>query len=86
MGPTEAGDYVKGLQRRSRSGWEQARLISDVVIGVLSGKDSGIVFPWEEEEEGLSPEEKKKKEDDELRQLAAVRQWAKEYSKRGGDK
>lgn len=47
--PAEVKDFLHGYERRQRAGWEQSRLISDVICKILSGKDSGITYPWEKE-------------------------------------
>ena len=46
----EAQDFIDGVARRYRAGWEQARLIADVVARVAGNKDGiGLAFPWEDE-------------------------------------
>lgn len=55
----EADDFLAGLYRRYRPGWEQARLTSDVTA-MCMGNEEGtrIKFGWEREreEKDRSPE------------------------------
>ncbi len=47
----EAGDYMEGMARRYRQGWEQSRLVADVVAKVAGNSNGvGLEFPWEAEE------------------------------------
>jgi len=43
----EASDYLVGLAMRSRSGWEQSRLVASVNYKMLTGKDLGMTLPWD---------------------------------------
>ncbi len=50
----EAGDYLEGMARRYRQGWEQSRLVADVVAKVAGNKNgTGLEFPWEAEDTAL---------------------------------
>lgn len=85
MSAAEATDYLRGLQRRKRSGWEQARLLANVITQVLCGKETGITFPWEEEEDSRTPEEKAADEAAEARRVNAIRAWATEFNEKRGN-
>lgn len=64
----EADDYLAGLQRRYRQGWEMARMQADTVAR-CAGNEEGLekmVFPWEKER-GHAPEVS----DEEIRQMEA---------------
>lgn len=80
MGPAETNDFVKGYSRRQRSGWEQARLLADVVCKVLGGEGTGITFPWEKDEKEAGHRE------DEMKRVNALREYAKEIEKRMEEK
>ena len=46
----EAGDFLAGMQRRYRQGWEQTRLSVDVAARCAGNKDGvDIRFPWDED-------------------------------------
>lgn len=46
---SEADDYLAGMNRRCRAGYDQARLVAST-IGMLFAKNYTVpVFPWEEE-------------------------------------
>lgn len=48
----EADDFLAGLHRRYRPGWEQARLTSDVTAMCMGNKEgTRIKFGWERERE-----------------------------------
>ena len=47
MSVAEAEDYVEGLNRRHRQGWEMTRLMTDVVCRILTGDGVGMRFPWD---------------------------------------
>ena len=76
MGPAEADDFIKGYSRRQRYGWEQTRLLADVICKVVGGDGTGIKFPWETEEEENGDRE------DDLTRLNALREYAKEIEKK----
>lgn len=53
----EADDFLAGLHRKYRAGWEQARLVSDVTAMCTGNKGgTGIKFGWEREKKSNSPE------------------------------
>lgn len=60
MSMYEAEAYVRGVQRRARAGWEQARYIAYCTLKPWS-KDLDIKdmisFPWETDTEDFSEEE-----------------------------
>ena len=69
----EADDYLAGLQRRYRQGWEMARMQADIVARCAGNKKGleKMVFPWETER-GHAPEVS----DEERRQMEAdAREW-----------
>lgn len=77
MGPTEAADYVAGMVRRPRQGWEQTRLLCDVVAKLMGAEDGcGIVFPWDEAAKPKTAEEKAA----EAERIKAVQAWAKTFN------
>ena len=60
MGVSEAREYAEGVMMRNRSGWEQTRLISELIIKVMTGEDHHIPLPWDvdtEEEEETTEED-----------------------------
>lgn len=71
----EAEAYVRGVQRKQRAGWEQARYIAYCTLRPWS-KDldinSMMPFPWESDADELSEEEQ-----DEA--LSALRDRVKEF-------
>lgn len=47
---SEADDYLGGLHRRYRAGWEQARMTSDVTAMCAGNKEGTKVrFSWEKD-------------------------------------
>ena len=51
MGVGEAADYIKGLRRRERSGWEQTRILATTVAKLMGAKDYELELPWDKERE-----------------------------------
>ena len=49
MSPAETEDFILGLARRGRGGWEQSAMLARVVHKVLTGKNLDLTFPWQEE-------------------------------------
>lgn len=47
----EAREYMEGVMMRERGGWEQTRVMSEILIKVMSGEDVHIPLPWDEEKE-----------------------------------
>ena len=50
MSPGEARDYVTGMNRRHRQGWEQTRALMGLVCKVLTGETMEMRLPWDDEE------------------------------------
>lgn len=80
MPVSEAEAYVRGVQRRYRPGWEQARLVAFCVLRPWSKDlriDDVMRFPWSEEEsvETMS-------EDEELRAIESLRAMAKDMERK----
>ena len=73
MSPAEAQDYVEGVNRRHRQGWEQTRSLMSLVYQVLTGECLDMEFPWDED----NPRDEI--DEEELREL---RQRAKEMERR----
>lgn len=59
MGFSEAQRYIRGLNRRQRSSWEQTRTLTKVYVKAMTGKDFDFDLPWDEKEEKqqATPEE-----------------------------
>lgn len=56
----EAVSYMRGQDRRQRQGWEQTRLLGQLIHKILTGKDWGFSFPWDDEsaaDKEMTPEE-----------------------------
>ena len=51
MGISEAREFAEGVMMRNRSGWEQTRMISELMIKVMTGEDHHIPLPWDDERE-----------------------------------
>ena len=51
MGIGEAREYMEGVMMRQRSGWEQTRVLSEILIKVMTGEDNHIPLPWDDETE-----------------------------------
>lgn len=49
MGISEAREFAEGVMMRSRSGWEQTRMMSELLIKVMTGEDHHIPLPWDDE-------------------------------------
>lgn len=47
MGISEAREFAEGVMMRSRSGWEQTRMMSELLIKVMTGEDHHIPLPWD---------------------------------------
>ena len=45
----EAREYMEGVMRRDRAAWEQTRVLSEILIKVMTGEDNHIPLPWDEE-------------------------------------
>lgn len=67
MGISEAREFAEGVMMRSRSGWEQTRMISELMIKVMTGEDHHIPLPWDDETEA---EETTEEDLEELRKKA----------------
>ena len=67
MGISEAREYAEGVMMRSRSGWEQTRMICELMIKVMTGEDHHIPLPWDDETED---EETTEEDLEELRKKA----------------
>lgn len=48
MSISEAREYMEGVMMRQRSGWEQTRVLSEILIKVMTGEDNHIPLPWDE--------------------------------------
>lgn len=53
MGISEAREYMEGVHLRRREGWEQTRVLCGVLIKVMTGEDSEIRLPWDDEMEDV---------------------------------
>ena len=51
MGISEASEFAEGVMMRSRSGWEQTRMISELMIKVMTGEDHHFPLPWDNKTE-----------------------------------
>lgn len=49
MSISEAREYMEGVMMRQRSGWEQTRVLSEILIKVMTGEDRHIPLPWDDE-------------------------------------
>lgn len=49
MSISEAREYMEGVMMRQRSGWEQTRVLSEILIKVMTGNDHHIPLPWDNE-------------------------------------
>lgn len=47
MGISEAREFAEGVMMRSRSGWEQTRMMGELLIKVMTGEDHHIHLPWD---------------------------------------
>lgn len=47
----EAREYMEGVLMRQRSGWEQTRVLTEVLIKVMTGENTHIPLPWDDESE-----------------------------------
>lgn len=50
MGALEAQDYIEGVARRQRAGWEQAREMMRVTAAVGGSKRFDFPLPWDKED------------------------------------
>ena len=50
MGALEAQDYIDGLARRHRPGWEQARELMRVVAAAAGARRFDFPLPWDKEQ------------------------------------
>lgn len=67
MGISEAREFAEGVMMRSRSGWEQTRMVCKLMIKVMTGEDHHIPLPWDDETED---EETTEEDLEELRKKA----------------
>ena len=67
MGISEAREYMEGVMMRQRAGWEQTRVVSEILIKVMTGEEHHIPLPWDDETED---EETTEEELEELRKKA----------------
>ena len=51
MSISEAREYMEGVFMRERAGWEQTRMMSELLIKVMTGEDHHIPLPWDDERE-----------------------------------
>ena len=49
MSISEAREYMEGVQLRRREGWEQTRILCGVLVKVMTGEESNIKLPWDDE-------------------------------------
>lgn len=71
----EAVDYIEGLRRRERQGWERARMIAEIVCKVMTGEGLDMELPWDKENAGKGEEES---EEEKAEKLDRLRDKAKE--------
>ena len=45
----EAREYMEGVMKRERGGWEQTRVLSEILIKVMTGEYRHIPLPWDDE-------------------------------------
>ena len=64
MGISEAREYMEGVLMRNRAGWEQTRVISELMIMVMTGEERHIPLPWDEETEAEETEAEETTEED----------------------
>lgn len=65
----EANLIIRGIGRRHRASWEQARLIADVQAKCAGNKQGiRVEFPWEKEAKALSQRPPSKEELERLQQ------------------
>ena len=62
MSISEAREYMEGVMMRNRSGWEQTRVLSEILIKVMTGEDRHIPLPWDEDTEDEDATEKELEE------------------------
>lgn len=55
MGALEAQDYIDGLARRHRPGWEQARELMRVVAAAAGARRFDFPLPWDKEQAAAAP-------------------------------
>ena len=67
MGISEAREFAEGVMMRSRPGWEQTRMVCELMIKVMTGEDHHIPLPWDDETED---EETTEEDLEELRKKA----------------
>lgn len=68
MSVAEAEDFAAGMAVRRRDGWEQTRVLCQLVHKVLTGKDIEMRFAWDKKVDATMNED----------ELAALRARAKE--------
>lgn len=69
----EAEDYLRGINRRCRAGYDQARMVTTIIGRLFAKNYTPPTFPWEKEEN--DPQVKPPTEG-EIRQLRAdAREW-----------
>lgn len=75
---SEADDYLAGMNRRCRAGYDQARLVAST-IGMLFAKNYTVpVFPWEEEKRQKKTEASVPDEEEMIqleREALAMERW-----------
>ena len=49
MSISEAREYMEGVMMRDRAGWEQTRVMSEILIKVMTGEDHHIPLPWDDD-------------------------------------
>ena len=76
MGVGEAADYIKGLRRRERSGWEQTRILATTVAKLMGAKDYELELPWDKERE-----EEDEDEETSAEELERLREKAREMER-----
>lgn len=73
----EAIDYITGLQRRYRNGWEQTRLSVDIAARCAGNEDGvPITFPWDDDFEAKEKTKAVSSED-----LRAMKEEARELER-----
>lgn len=50
MTACEARDYLEGLERRHRQGWEMTRALMGLLCKAFGGGELGMKFPWDKPE------------------------------------
>lgn len=68
---SEAGRYVRGLNRRHRNGWEQTKVLGNAIAGMIGGEFE-LELPWQKTEKPVATEEEMEEARERARKLEKI--------------